>query len=46
MVYADNIIIANIPNQEAHEHAQKLKQALKTQYELRNIRELNWFLEI
>jgi hypothetical protein len=46
MVYVDDIIIANMPNQEAREHAQKLKQALETQYELRNMGELSWFLGI
>ncbi|THC87359.1 hypothetical protein EYZ11_013195 [Aspergillus tanneri] len=46
MVYVDDIIIANMPNQEARENAQKLKQALEAQYELRNMGELSWFLGI
>jgi hypothetical protein len=46
LFYINNILIVNIPTPEGRQTATLFTEALEQRYELKNIGELNWFLNI
>jgi hypothetical protein len=46
LFYVDDILIVNIPTPEGRRTAVLFTEALEQRYELKNIGELNWFLNI